>query len=234
MCLTASLFGSGCGLYDRSLLDPAEGTAPRGRANADVRTRKPALSYAAAIAAAAGSGSVQQTSPPSDERQDTPAKAARQSPKDTTLADNDAGLLPMPMPMPRLLEERPECGARAGYVEPQSRHCYIPITEELSWFRARDLCVQRQSHLASITKPEEQAFVASLPRSGPTWIGLSRFGTEGFSWITGESVSFAAWGSGAPSARTEGGGMLREDMGTWLDAPPSEMHRGLCEREPGP
>lgn len=134
-------------------------------------------------------------------------------------------------PVPEL-SSSPSCGRLQGYVA-VSGHCYVPLLEQVSWFVARDLCTNRKGHLATITSKQEQSFVASIRRQSALWIGLSRFGSPSFGWVTGELLSFVAWQAGAPSARSEGGALLDAKTGAWLDAPPSEMHPALCELDGG-
>ena len=229
LSLTAS-GSSGCGLYDRSLLEPAPADS-HAETELDALTRKPTLSYIAAKPTDAGTTSDGASRPPAvDMKKPKPLPEAGRASQDASAADSDAGMAP-PRPAAPRLEMRGACGDRPGYERRETGHCYTPIAEPLSWYRARDLCNQRRSHLVTITQADEQAFVGSLPRNGPTWIGLSRFGTISYGWITGEATSFTAWAPDAPSNRSEGGALLREDTGAWFDASPGEAHPALCERD---
>lgn len=239
-CLAAAFWGSGCGLYDRTLLERAGAdAAPYAGTQADARTRKATLSYV--MSGSAGTAGQDRERTPHREQpapaatpHDPPASSQTQAPHDTTATDDDAGMTSDETAAPPMLEERRACGNRPAYFDRRSGHCYVPVRDAVSWYMARDSCRDRRSHLATITSQEEQAFIARLPRSGSTWIGLSKFGTRDFSWITGEALAFTAWQAAAPSASSEAGVLLHETSSNWLDAPPSETHGALCEREPNP
>lgn len=83
--------------------------------------------------------------------------------------------------------------------------CYYYINEPLTWFQAEVECNLRKAHLASIKDAGENKFLADSVRSTEVvrqhfWTGGSR-GIQGgsavnWSWINGESFTFAQWAEG--------------------------------------
>jgi len=238
----AAALCAGCGLYDHSLIEgaPRANTAGEPGRSDEARARKRTNSYTAAgqatpVATNAGAGGAAEDgeSPDSEAAASGAGGSAgtggtKSEPMRSESSAQDAG--DASEPAAPELRESAACGDRPGYVSPD-RHCYIPIAEPVTWYMARDLCRQRRSHLATITSREEQAFLARIEWPQATWIGLSRFGAPSYSWVTEESLGFTAWQPGAPSERRESAGLLAQDSAAWLDAPPSELHAALCERD---
>jgi hypothetical protein len=225
VCLV--LLGAGCGLYDSTLINRDDHAASMPDSENNTRRRKPrhtVVGIELPPSAAGGMGGLAGS-----------RSGGLQGGADGPLAgaggasvDLDAGTA-NEIPVPEL-SSGAQCGGRQGYVA-ASGHCYVPLPEVVSWYMARDLCAQRKGHLAAITSKPEQRFVASIPRQEAVWIGLSKFGSPSYGWVTGEVLSFVAWQTGAPSTRSEGGALLDAKTGTWLDAPPSQSHPALCELE---
>jgi hypothetical protein len=89
----------------------------------------------------------------------------------------------------------------------------VEVPEGISWTQANEEALRAlpQSHLATITSPEEDAFVAGLlrdrlPATGPTgaWVGaVQTAGAEapdaGWRWTTDEPFAFTNWAPGEPN-----------------------------------
>lgn len=107
-------------------------------------------------------------------------------------------------------------------------HCYQAVLAPgLSWADAQAACAARGGHLATISSPEEDAFVQGLFAAnaefwfvdsfnnglGP-WIGglqapASAEPAGGWGWVTGETWGFTNWSSGEPNNCCGGQDKLR-------------------------
>jgi serine/threonine protein kinase/Leucine-rich repeat (LRR) protein len=68
------------------------------------------------------------------------------------------------------------------------RYLFVPLF--MQWEAAEAFCRERGAHLATITSPEQDAFVESLFRYGCwCWIGLYG-GAARLEWVTGEPVAY--------------------------------------------
>jgi hypothetical protein len=88
------------------------------------------------------------------------------------------------------------------------------------------------AYLATITSPEEQAFVWSSIGRVHSWIGLTDEVTNGvYVWETSEAVAYANWGVNQPD---EFGGdedyvELGDQNGFWNDNSPWRPFSYICE-----
>lgn len=110
-------------------------------------------------------------------------------------------------------------------------HYYQVFLGGISWSQACSLATQTlfqgmAGHLATITSPEENDFVADLLPSGVVgaWLGGTDNSSEGaWSWITPEGWSYGNWGAGQPDDASPGEDYLAmlgpaAGTGTWFDA----------------
>lgn len=127
---------------------------------------------------------------------------------------------------------------------------YVP--EGISWLDARDLAEQRGGYLATLTSPEENAFVFQLVAgdllywqngSGPLLGGYQdRTAPDyvepagGWRWVTGEPCSYTNWSGGGPSGFGPSGD--NEDFlhfgaeGTEFDPIPTALWNDVANIEP--
>jgi cysteine-rich repeat protein len=114
------------------------------------------------------------------------------------------------------------CEREPPIVEAVTKHIYRRFTgeAELDYPSAIAACaaLNPPAHLVTITSQAEHDFIVSITDAGRLWIGLDDIETEGTHvWITGEPLSFTAWGPGEPdmvNAAIEDGVQLLQD-GTW-------------------
>jgi hypothetical protein len=82
-------------------------------------------------------------------------------------------------------------------------HRYEVILQPLSWPDAKLWCENRGGHLATLTSADEEAQVTKLLEAAgaeAVWLGADNRNTaNGFTWVTGESFSYAEWGEGEPN-----------------------------------
>ncbi|XP_055600601.1 lectin subunit alpha-like [Uranotaenia lowii] len=79
--------------------------------------------------------------------------------------------------------------------------------EEVTWFKAREICAKNNQRLVSIESLEKQnevvAFLARNVRQAriSLWIGATDFGQEGqFRWInSGRPMDYTRWAKGEPN-----------------------------------
>ena len=118
-------------------------------------------------------------------------------------------------------------------------HLYVVFEGEYNWVVTYELCENMGGHLVTITSAYEQAVITYLMNleSRTTtwyWIGGLRF-TNGFSWITEESIEYQQWAPGQPS----GGEPLMavqsykysSSVGKWHDLPVNHRMGYVCEWE---
>ncbi|MBK8232061.1 MAG: T9SS type A sorting domain-containing protein [Candidatus Eisenbacteria bacterium] len=100
---------------------------------------------------------------------------------------------------------------RGPLVWPENAHAYELVSTLLTWEEARLAAEGRVwngvlGHLATVTSPEENAFVFEqvLRDGGEAWLGgyqdpPSSPPADDWHWVTGEPWDFAEWGSGEPN-----------------------------------
>ncbi|MHA2092862.1 MAG: lectin-like protein [Candidatus Kariarchaeaceae archaeon] len=107
---------------------------------------------------------------------------------------------------------------------------YELITNDLTWFFAKEDCEIRGGHLVTIANSEENEFVASLVESGIAIIGISDMETEGeWEWVSNEPVTYNNWPPGEPqdAGQEDYAGILND--GTWIDLQVWERMPYICE-----
>ncbi len=71
-------------------------------------------------------------------------------------------------------------------------HIYTIINWNMSWDDARNYCESQGGHLATITSPDEQAFIESLNSlNKKLWIGGYRDDDFIWHWVTGEPWKYS-------------------------------------------
>ncbi len=132
-------------------------------------------------------------------------------------------------------------------------HCYWTHGNMQSFSQARQTCSNEDGHLVSILSEEENLFVVSIAQFSPmysdTWIGATdgRQGSDArgpgnYTWVTGETWNFDAWGTGEPdgacdqpcsgmNCSCDHRGTLVSD-GTWSDRYESTTRGFVCEATP--
>src|SRR5512138_3078838 len=128
------------------------------------------------------------------------------------------------------------CSVGASPVfNPDNGHFYELVNDPwITWIEARDAAagtvlegtLQGYGHLATITSPEENAFVfGRYPGNalGNTWIGgfqnagYSATANEGWQWVTGEPWAWAGWNGGEPSNHYYGAYGYENATAYWYD-----------------
>jgi hypothetical protein len=130
----------------------------------------------------------------------------------------------------------------AQVYNPANGHYYELIETTLSWENARDAAAGMtyngvQGHLATITSPEEEAFVVGqwpcIGYDHPTnysncggeahvWLGATDVDSEtNWLWITGEPWNYTDWATNEPNGGTNENCLAYrdEDGGYWNDEP---------------
>ncbi len=100
----------------------------------------------------------------------------------------------------------------------------------ISWTAARQACSEMGGHLATITSPAEQEFIASLISNGSAnnyWLGATDRENEvegayetNWEWITGEPWIYDHWGKLQPSNTTRYDSQGEDYLGIALTAYP--------------
>ena len=126
-------------------------------------------------------------------------------------------------------------------------HCYWYLPDPQTWPAAKATCESQNGHLATLTSVEENGFLGSVVQE-VVWIGATDGKGEGeagagtYGWVTGEPLSYKAWGVGEPNAASdwcdfftrcfEHCATLRPD-GFWNDTYcEQEQLPAVCERTP--
>ncbi|XP_062430466.1 C-type lectin domain family 4 member F-like [Rhea pennata] len=117
---------------------------------------------------------------------------------------------------------------------------YYFSREPKPWQDAEDFCVSEQSHLTSITSPEQQEYLTKQVGGDAYWIGLTDLGIEGtWRWVDGTEykpgVSF--WAPGQPDnweeaseGREDCAHLQPEDSNQWNDKGCSSPLRWICQK----
>ncbi len=109
-------------------------------------------------------------------------------------------------------------------------HWYALIPQTLTWQAARDWCIAHGGDLATLESLEESTLVTATTSSPHAWLGgyqdlqspSYQEPDGGWTWITGQPMSFSAWNSGEPNNFPPGfEGSLATVYGTdrWADLP---------------
>ena len=106
--------------------------------------------------------------------------------------------------------------------EVNGHHTYEQISGSFSWTAAKADAESRGGYLATITSATELASVYAVV-SGNPWLGGTDSEQEGtWKWVTGETWSYANWGSGQPdNANNEDFLHFSGSANTWNDLPNS-------------
>ncbi len=95
------------------------------------------------------------------------------------------------------------------YTAEFNGHSYQLIDENTTWEEARQACIARGGHLATVTSADEQKYLEGLFNNiygnerGP-WFGAYSDGAYGgdkndWCWVTGEKWNYTNWAEGEPS-----------------------------------
>jgi hypothetical protein len=122
-------------------------------------------------------------------------------------------------------------------VSTRASHAYMFVTDKVSWFAARDYCVQRGYHLVTIEDAVENVWVTS--KGGGIWIGLNDLMSEArWVWENGSNGTWRNWNA-ATGEPNGGSALYPEDedcaylvsQGTWYDGPCSVLKSFICEAQ---
>ena len=102
-------------------------------------------------------------------------------------------------------------------------HSYYFYNRQSTWYAAKYMSEALGGHLVTITSPEENDFVKSMIGEAGCWIGATDRDSEGnWTWVTGETWSYANWTSGQPDnysgdEGTESYAHISANISTWND-----------------
>lgn len=115
-------------------------------------------------------------------------------------------------------------------------HYYKYYSLGIPWEDAKNYCEDLGGYLATITTPEEDAFLYSYINSLginlpyyddhiPAYFGLYKDPDLNLFWVTGEPVNYVNWNSGEPNQGSrEPYGMYYNKNGRWNDGGPSTVY----------
>lgn len=100
-------------------------------------------------------------------------------------------------------------------------HRYEIINTRVTWEQAKDYCLERGGHLATVTSPDEYQMIVNLANKSERkvlWLGAVKGADQSFKWVTGESVTYTNWLAGEPN--NEGGNenclVMFDVQGGWV------------------
>ncbi|XP_019060886.1 C-type lectin domain family 4 member K [Fukomys damarensis] len=106
-----------------------------------------------------------------------------------------------------------------------------------TWYSAEQVCVSKNSHLTSVTSRDEQEFLYKIAGELPTWIGLTKAGSEGkWYWVDDtpfnkDSVRF--WLPGEPNnmgSNEHCANIKVPSLQSWNDASCDNKVLFICKR----
>jgi hypothetical protein len=129
----------------------------------------------------------------------------------------------------------PTVGACAAY--PYAGHVYYFCPSNPNWDDARKACENHGTHLATITSPDENAFLKSKAAGNTFWIGLYQpwWAWGEWHWVTDEKLEHKNWAKDQPD---DGSIWTVEDCvemygsGQWNDNECGTGRFFICEYEP--
>ena len=109
-----------------------------------------------------------------------------------------------------------DCDEDAGF-ESYGDRCYYPVSSSTNWPNARATCAAAGGYLATATDASENSFLNGL-HSRPHLGGCDGDVEGTWTWITGETWDYEAWGGSEPNDFTTGEDCLElYSTGTWND-----------------
>ncbi len=138
---------------------------------------------------------------------------------------------PAPAPAPAPTPVTANIPDGAAYFNGNA-YVYYSFEGIVTWDDAEAFCESLGGHLATITYPEEQAFLTNGNET-IRWIGARRDGSGAWTWVTGENWSYSAWNEGEPNNYGGNEGYAAVRPVGWNDctADSSEVGGLLCEWE---
>ncbi len=117
--------------------------------------------------------------------------------KETPVPENpDAQVTMVPIPTAPPATEAP-----VETEEPVKESVYNIILSDMSWEEAKQDCIAKGGHLATVSSYEELLKITAMAEEMGVynlWIGCARVNGE-LVWENGESIDYYAWGVGEPS-----------------------------------
>jgi regulation of enolase protein 1 (concanavalin A-like superfamily) len=118
-------------------------------------------------------------------------------------------------------------------------NAYYLYPASVGWRQAKTLCEKNAGHLVTITSAgENKAIIDALhARKVKTdiWIGYTIAGKRSYTWVTGETSSFAYWEPGRPDNLNGNQEFVYmqniPDQARWEDAPEDQTHWCILELE---
>lgn len=124
-----------------------------------------------------------------------------------------------------------DCTEPGALVDPSTGHCYFPSPAGSGTWQDQALaCESAGAHLVTITTMHEADFLQGFYDNGGDWIGLSRMGSDEFTWVTDEPFDFERWKTAEPNGYGDSCVLVRTKDGVWSDQPCDLLHTALCER----
>ncbi|ELT93099.1 hypothetical protein CAPTEDRAFT_117025, partial [Capitella teleta] len=117
-------------------------------------------------------------------------------------------------------------------------NCYMINENVLSWEVARTHCMAFKGDLASITGPDDKAFIRELTMSSTSsvfWIGGNEINqSSGWTWSDGSPFSFLDWDVGKPDNSVDPEWCietLKVRNSQWNDQDCSKQLPSICQKK---
>ncbi|XP_072525647.1 uncharacterized protein [Salminus brasiliensis] len=122
---------------------------------------------------------------------------------------------------------------KEGWLYFGSKVYYIS-TEQKTWTKSKQDCINRGANLVIINNIEEQEFLLKTLKGRRAWIGLTDQHTEGvWKWVDGSLLTTGYWCKGEPNdSSSEDCGEIRGSADTkcWNDKPCNLKDSWICEK----
>ncbi|XP_035491562.2 macrophage mannose receptor 1 isoform X1 [Scophthalmus maximus] len=129
--------------------------------------------------------------------------------------------------------ERPHYGGKHGYTWlPFKGHCYLFLTERLSWSDASVSCARHGGTLASIEDPTEQQFILRNVKifednHSSFWMGLYKTHKGVWQWLDKTVMDYINWDTDQPGDNTYG--VIEVSDGRWRTGEKWNRREYICK-----
>ncbi|XP_047671161.1 macrophage mannose receptor 1-like [Tachysurus fulvidraco] len=109
---------------------------------------------------------------------------------------------------------------------------YFFVSQQMTWTKAQDYCIQHFGNLATITSEEENNKALLVTGENLPWNGLIRTAphVKNWTWADGDTSNFTKWSFGEPNDGNAGENCVVMDQNGWRDTSCNGEFPSVCSR----